>query len=278
MRQLLLIAIAMFILKPLAFNQDQITESFQPPLDGIVEKKLMKERRVLPYAPIREADIFWQKRVWRVIDTREKMNLHFRYPKRMLFDILVDHIENGKMTAFYVNDADDFSEPLTEKDLDGIIFSRDTIEVVDPITYKMIQTPIENKINPEDITRFRVKEDWFFDENSSSLKVRIIGIAPLKEYYDDFGNFLYEMPLFWVHFPTSREVLAREMAYNPGNDNPSMTWNDIFEIRQFSSYIYKESNIHNRRLQGYLSGVDLLIESKRINEEIFNFEHDLWEF
>jgi len=34
----------------------------------------------------------------------------------------------------------------------------------------------------------------------------------------------------------------------------------------------------NRRLEDYLSGVDLLLEADKIKNEIFNFEHDLWEY
>ncbi|MCB0570942.1 MAG: gliding motility protein GldN, partial [Phaeodactylibacter sp.] len=56
-----------------------ITESGETnadkPLDDIVEKRITVEKRVLPYDPIREADIFWEKRIWRIIDVREKMNL-----------------------------------------------------------------------------------------------------------------------------------------------------------------------------------------------------------
>ena len=41
--------------------------------------KISMEKEIIPYDHIREADVFWQKRIWRVIDSREKMNLPFRY-------------------------------------------------------------------------------------------------------------------------------------------------------------------------------------------------------
>ena len=56
------------------------------PFDGIAERSA---KRVLPYDHVREADIFWEKRVWRVIDIREKMNLPFAYPERPFFSILM---------------------------------------------------------------------------------------------------------------------------------------------------------------------------------------------
>ena len=53
---------------------------------------------------------------------------------------------------------------------------------------------------------------------------------------------------------------------------------DIFEKRLFSSRIIMESNIMNRQISDYMIGLDALLEANRIQEEIFNIEHDLWEY
>ena len=47
--------------------------------DGVVEKNLVKDRTPLSYEDIREDDAVFMVRVWREIDTREKINLPFRY-------------------------------------------------------------------------------------------------------------------------------------------------------------------------------------------------------
>jgi len=73
-------------------------------------------------------------------------------------------------------------------------------------------------------------------------------------------------------------VLARERVFNTGNDASPITWEDLLEMRFFSSYIYKVSNVYDRRLQDYKTGVDLLLEAEKIKAEIFNFEHDLWSY
>ena len=70
------------------------------PADDIVERHTMQENRPLPYPPLRESDILWEKRVWRVIDTREKMNLPFRYPPRPLFAILAEGVEKEEEYEF----------------------------------------------------------------------------------------------------------------------------------------------------------------------------------
>ncbi len=248
------------------------------PLDDIVEKRTVAEKRVLAYDHIREADIFWEKRVWRVIDTREKMNLPFAYPERPLFSILMDAAETGEITVYSVED-DKFSQRLTPDEVKAMGASVDTITTFDPVTYEEKIEIVTNDINPEDVKRFRLKEIWFFDEETSTLQVRILGIAPLLDVKDEnTGEFRYEQPMFWVYYPGARETLARERVFNFKNDSVDATWEDLFEARFFSSYIIKASNVHDRRLQEYLSGVDLLLESEKIRQEIFNFEHDLWSY
>lgn len=261
--------------------EDILTESSDPnmnkPLDDIVEKRMTLDHRVLPYDHVREADIFWEKRIWRVVDVREKMNKPFAYPERPFFSILMDAAMNGDITVYSTED-DKFTAPLSADEVAAKSASIDTVITFDPETYEEQIQIVRNELNPEDVRRFRFKEVWFFDEESSTLQVRILGIAPLIDVTDDNGNFLYEQPLFWVYYPEARQVLARERVFNMGNDSSPMTWEDLMEMRFFSSYIYKESNVYDRRLQEYLSGVDLLLEADKIRQEIFNFEHDLWSF
>lgn len=258
-----------------------LTESSDPdegrPLDDIVDKRIISEKRLLPYDHVREADIFWEKRIWRIIDIREKMNLPFAYPERCFFSILMEAATSGEISV-YSPDNDKFTSMLTPEEVASMGAVIDTIITFDPETYEEQIKVVRNELNPEEVLRFRVKEVWFFDEETSTLQVRILGIAPLIDVKDENGNFKYEKAMFWVYYPQARNVLARERVFNVGNDASPMTWEDLMEKRFFSSYIYKESNIRDRRLMDYLSGVDLLLEADKIKQEIFNFEHDLWSY
>jgi len=258
---------------PVEFEDDD----YEGPVDDIVTKRITSEKRVLSYDPIREADIFWEKRIWRVVDVREKMNLPFAYPERPFFTILMESAIGGDVTAYSTED-DKFTTPLTPDEVGTMGATQDTVITFDPETYEEQIQIVRNEINPEDIKRFRLKEIWFFDEESSTMQVRILGIAPLRDITDDAGNFLYEQPMFWIYYPEAREILARERVFNIGNDASPVTWEDLMERRTFASYIFKESNVYDRRLQSYLTGVDLLLEADKIKQQIFNFEHDLWSY
>ncbi|MEM9919799.1 MAG: gliding motility protein GldN [Bacteroidota bacterium] len=247
------------------------------PKDDIVERRIVKERRVLPHPPLREADIFWERRIWRLIDVREKMNLPFVYPENPFFEILARAAEEGDLSVYSAED-DKFNEALSTEELEQILFRVDTIAVPDPDNYEIRYEVVRERLFYEDIRRFRLKEVWFFDEQTASLQVRILGIAPLKDVRDEHGNFRYEQPLFWFYYPELREVLARHRVFIEGNDRAPISWEDLFEMRFFASTIYKESNVRDRRLKDYLSGVDRLLEAEKIKKELFNFEHDLWSY
>jgi len=81
--------------------------------------------------------------------------------------------------------------------------------------------------------------------------------------------------MFWAYYPELRETLAQNEVFNI-NQSSRVTWDDYFEQRRFSSTIFKENNVRDRRLKDYLTGTDLLQEAGKIKSEIMNFEHDMW--
>ena len=266
--------------------EEIITESSEPAedryVDDIVSKRLVVENTVLPYEPIREADIAWQKKIWRVLDTSEKMNLPFRYPEKPLFNVFREMIENGDITVF---EDEKFTTALTPEEVEKSLNRVDTSVIFDYDTYEEKVQVVKSEISWEDINRFRVKEIWFFDEESSRLRVRILGIAPERDVYDDeTQEFKYSLPLFWIYYPEARNLLSKHRIFNENNDMAPMTWAALFESRFFSSVIYKSSNVLDLRVKDMFdaskenSNIDILLESKKIKAELFNFEHDFWTY
>jgi len=264
-----------------AMAQQEITESTDQLeeyyIDDIVQRTLMFDSGVLPYEAVREADVAWSKKIWRVIDVREKMNLPFQYPGMPLFQVLKDMVENGDAKAF---SQDDFKEDILPEDIKSIVNRLDTLVYFNEDTYEEEIKIVQNDINAADISRYRVKEIWYFDEEASAMKVRILGIAPIKDEFDpDTGEFKYSLPLFWVYYPEARESLGKQTVFNEFNDHGINSWADIFDTRFFASYIYKESNTLDLPLRNiYDDGIEKLLESEKIKAELFNFEHDLWEY
>ena len=62
------------------------------------------------------------------------------------------------------------------------------------------------------------------------------------------------------------------------SDAAWLSYDQIFLHRYFESTITRESNVKNRSIERFATGLDALVEAERIKEEIFNKELDLWEY
>jgi gliding motility associated protien GldN len=254
-------------------------------LDGVYVKEHYPTRRVVPYTHLREADVMWATRIWRKIDLREKINQPMYFPvqaiknRRSLTQVIVEAVKEGSLTAYDAVD-DEFSQTLTKAEIEKKLMRIDTLYLEDPNPpYEMKMTIVPNEFDPATVKEYRVKEDWFFDKQRSVLDVRIIGLCPVQEKFDQNGEFRGTEPMFWIYFPEARNIFASAEVFNRSNDAERRTLEDIFWKRMFGSYIYKEKNVYDRLISDYLpNGLDQLLEAEKIKGEIFHLEHDLWEF
>jgi gliding motility associated protien GldN len=238
---------------------------------------------VVNYPYLREADVKFKRRVWRRIDTRQKMNKAFTWPKNPITQIMYDLATKGKSRAYW---TDSLNRVMTPEDA----YKQGS---------KLVVTQIQNWRNPDDptdlvdtayydifkwekITKFEVMEDWIFDYKHSEFRPRIIAIAPLYE--EKFPNGMtYELPLFWLKMDDLRPTLAKCEVYNRYNDVMRISWDDLFNnYRVFDSYIVKQTDWDDRYIsqkpEFMQDGLGALIEGENIKNDLFIFEHDLWEY
>ena len=258
-------------------------------LDGVYVKEHTPTRAPLSYPYLREADVMWSKKIWRIIDLNEKINLPLKWPssssthdRKNMIDVLLNATKEGTLTAYdYMND--EFLLPITMKQVEERGGARvDTQRLMQPDPpYMEYDTVIAKDFNYDDVVAYRVKEEWYFDKQRSVMEVRIIGIAPLIYAKDELGNVRennIRIPICWFYYPECRKLLASAETFNRQNDAERRTFDDIFQKRLFNSYIYKEANVYDRTIGDYKTGIATLYESEKIKAEIANLEHDMWEY
>jgi gliding motility associated protien GldN len=198
-----------------------------------------------------------------------------------------DQLRNGNAIAFN-GDDDRFTTFLDSAGFEKAVSGGgqcDTVPVycLDDPTKICKYTVVCNTLNPDDIVKFRVKEEWVFDREASRMFVRILGIAPCKTLLAPDGVTERGVtPLFWIYYPDIRGALAKYEVYNPKNmGNSRMTWEELFEARMFGSYIIKSTldNPMNKYIRTLINDPILrLLEGDNIKDKIFNYEQNLWQY
>lgn len=293
----------------LSFSQD-VLETDPYKMNNVYEKTQHQQRKKVELSHLREADVMWSRKIWREIDLRQPINFPLYYPQERdkketvdrdnLFTVLYKAATNQgefSIRAFDASFDDEFQRELSLEELKQMIEGEEVYQIQkdmfgDPLydedgqpVYKIDENGqqafiMENALNQSDIKKWRIKEQWFFDKQRSVLDVRIIGIMPIANERDEENKLTGgTRPICWFYFPECREVLKNNQAFNlVKNEGENKTFEDIFQKRMFSSVIIKEGNVYDRQINQYMMGLDALLEAENIKAEIFNFEHDLWEY
>ncbi|MGY8953234.1 MAG: type IX secretion system ring subunit PorN/GldN [Flavobacteriales bacterium] len=260
----------------------------QTVLDGVYVNENTPSRKVIPYTNLRQADVMWSKRIWRRMDLRKKQNQVFYYPeepaqgRKNLFDYIRQAIlDDGTLTPYdpgtVVDIDDEFTRALTTEDVLAKMISESEIDVFDEYGDVVGTQKVRDTLRASSVKFYEIKEEWFFEKQKSQLEVRVIGIKPMVEKINASGDPVLE-DLFWIYFPEARFVFANSEVFNRINDAERRTYEDVFWKRQFESTVIKESNVYDRSINEYKTGLDALLEAEKIEEKIFNFEHDFWHY
>jgi len=240
---------------------------------------------------VRASDVYWARLVWRTIDVREKENQFFYFPinaegvrgRKNLAYVLWDAIVGGQIELF---EDDELKIPIDNDYIIARATRSDTVqmEVYDDYgeaSYETVFVPHE--FSTEDIYQYYIKTTVYLDRARSGMMEQVISLAPVQMKFKDFDGELEFMgyePLFWVPMlsPAVRVLFAQKEAYIRENLIRLPTWENVFYRSGYSSYITRIDNVYNRAIIDYLTGEDALLESQRIEEEIFNISQDMWEY
>lgn len=260
--------------------------------DDAVDMKDIRDRTPLEYENLRGDDAVFRHKIWREIDTREKINQTFMYKSQenngdqRFISILFKAIQDSLVTVFDAAIDDRFTTPMTKGQVakklggDPII-----VPIYDTLGNIIRYDTVRKDIVLDSFYTYHIKEEVIFDKESSRLFWRILGIAPVMNVYTAQTNqYVGQQELFWVYYPDMRPIFAKYEVYNPKNFGARMSWEELFESRMFYGRIIKSTinNPANKFLDEYPGLKDnkilQLLEGENIKETIFNYEQDLWSY
>jgi gliding motility associated protien GldN len=208
----------------------------------------------------------WCKRVWRDLDLADPVNRSLTPGSDStaacgpFFDVLRFCLtQEASMTAYDPGPAgadDHFTRSFRAAELDSLL----------------------GQVHVEDVVGYRIKEDWIFEKQRSSLLVRIIGLAPLVEVRGSDGEFRGTRVLFWAYWPECRKALAQWPVSRELPDGSRPSYEGLFRARSFSSLVVKVSNMQDRSLHEVLTGIDAVREAMKLERQLHDLERDLWHY
>jgi gliding motility associated protien GldN len=255
----------------------------------------------LQYGYVHDRDVLMGKMVWEIIDLDERINFPLYFPvdtanigkdRRSLFDVLLKEIKAGRISEVYYDDY--FNSKKTLADMSSSFTYVDTTnagrEEINTFydDYKSGRKVLDaqyidkRELGSIDVSGYKIKGYWYFDKRQGEMKYRLLGICPVSPEAREVGS---ENPdvieLFWVYFPSTRDVLHEWKAFNDKNSAMPITFDHLLNSRRFSGVIYKEENVYgDRQIQEYMkdNALNQLLESERVKEKIRNFEQDMWNY
>ncbi|CAM3453443.1 Gliding motility protein GldN [Flavobacterium longum] len=255
----------------------------------------------LVYGYVHDRDVLMGKTIWELIDLDERINFPLYYPidtanigkdRRSLFNVLLNGIKTGKITEVYGDDY--FNTKKTLKDMSTSFTYIDTTDAGrDEINNyyqdymsgrKVLDPQFINKtdLTAQDISGYKIKGYWYFDKRQGEMKYRLLGICPVSPEARDIGKDNPDViELFWIYFPSIRDVLHEAHAFNDKNSAAPITFDHLLNSRRFNGVIYKEENVYgDRQIADYEkdNAQMQLLESERVKEKIRNFEQDMWNY
>jgi gliding motility associated protien GldN len=254
----------------------------------------------LPYGYVDDRDVLFGRKVWEVIDLDERVNFPMYYPidenmgenRKSLYTVLVEGIREGKITEVY-----DSSYFINKKSLEEIEKSLVLVDTTDGgkdqinedyeaymSGAKKIDEQFINvtELKAIDVDGYKTVGYWFFDKRQGELKYRLLGICPIiPDVYTMNAEEKEYVDLFWVFFPSAREVLHEHTAFNERNSASPISFDHLLNARRFNAVIYQEENVMGDRLiKEYIkeNSQMQLLESERVKTKIRDFEQDMWSY
>ncbi|HEX7366754.1 MAG TPA: gliding motility protein GldN [Pelobium sp.] len=250
-----------------------------------------------PLPRVKSDDVIFAKKITRDIYFVDPANRYLvpAYMDRNIIDILLKGVRNDSIAAYQVYDGslNKFDQPITNN----------AISNIDTIIYNKIGLFAPKMYGDTAVLKnmaLRLVEDWYFDTNRSEFKSFIISIGLMYSGKKDIesrppadrslaskGSRLTAVgsdmgSLFYVNYPTIRNYLCKFRIYSQ-NEKIRYSFDDVFQLRYFSSLIIKESNVGDVAIgemkanNADLSGIDKLLEADRIKKSLVQYEQDMWE-
>ncbi|UXD69352.1 gliding motility protein GldN [Sphingobacterium faecium] len=267
---------------PDSLKSQQVTTAVQgevlmdtiPTTDGFYQANNLEDAVPFAYPEINMKNIRFYKRVWRDIDLKDEKNALLATPGNSLMEIIMKSIETGKL-SLYSPDDDSFKGRMSANEGMARFTDSVLVPIFDDEGNQIDSKMTLNEFDPTRVTKFRIKEDIFFDKQRSRLESRIIGVAPLMNITTsaELAESVGSTPAFWLYFPQLRYSLVKVDITDPDKGLYDMTMDDLFVQKKYASTIIRESSAGALKLGDEAQQAQ---DAQHIEQKIDAYKKQLW--
>ncbi|WP_313262432.1 type IX secretion system ring protein PorN/GldN [Sphingobacterium multivorum] len=255
----------------------EVIQDTIPLTDGFYQANNMEDAVPFAYPEVNKKNIRFYKRVWRDIDLKDEKNNILAIPGNSLIEVVMKAIEKGKL-SLYSPDDDSFKGRLSAQEGMARFADSVLVPIFDGEGNQIDSKMALNEFDPARVTKFRIKEDIFFDKQRSRLEMRIIGVAPLMNITTsaELAESVGATPAFWLYFPQLRYSLIQVDISDPDKGLYDMTMDDFFVQNKFASTIVRESSPGMLQNLKETENGGQQLDGKKVEEKLDAYKKKLW--
>lgn len=255
----------------------EVIQDTIPLTDGFYQANNMEDAVPFAYPEVNKKNIRFYKRVWRDIDLKDEKNNILAIPGNSLIEVVMKAIEKGKL-SLYSPDDDSFKGRLSAQEGMARFADSVLVPIFDGEGNQIDSKMALNEFDPARVTKFRIKEDIFFDKQRSRLETRIIGVAPLMNITTsaELAESVGATPAFWLYFPQLRYSLIQVDISDPDKGLYDMTMDDFFVQNKFESTIVRESSPGMLQNLKETENGGQQLDGKKVEEKLDAYKKKLW--
>jgi gliding motility associated protien GldN len=240
---------------------------------------------------IHDSDIMYKQEIWRRFDSKEPMNSPYYATGNEITKLIIDAVKAGTLKPYF-SDSLNKEMPLEEFDKRLIIPGVDNPADAAPVednsgwgpaagTTAAPAGPATNTWFPREISVLILKEDLIFDKKRSrmyndiqAITLVVPGEKVATALDVNVATFAYKdlVELF-------RSKPKEAVWFNRKNSREHKNYADAFELRLFHARLIRISNPNGSYIEdSYENRRNALLASEALEQELMEYEHNLWEY
>jgi gliding motility associated protien GldN len=239
---------------------------------------------------IHESDIMYKQEIWRRLDAKEPMNQPYFATGNEITKLIIDAVLAGTLKPYW---SDSLNKEMTLEDFNKKMIIPGTEEPADAAPVEdnsgwgseegTTEAPVavSNTWFPQQVSVMVLKEDLIFDKKRSrmyndiqSIQLVVPGELVATGLDVTLATFAYRdlVELF-------RSKPKEAIWFNRKNSREHKNYADAFELRLFHARLIKISNPNNNYIEDlYENRRNALLASEALEQELMEYEHNLWEY